>query len=109
MAILTREEYLKRIQDMIGDDSSDESVSFLEDLTDTYNDLDNRANGDGEDWKTKYEENDKAWKKRYMQRFFSGSGYSNYEEDETTMLTPDEIALEKAQSITVDELFEEKE
>lgn len=108
MAILTREEYLKRIQDMIGDDASDESVSFLEDLTDTYNDLETRANGDGNDWKEKYEENDKAWKKRYMQRFFSGNGYSQLE-DETTVLTPDEIALEKAENITVDELFEEKE
>ena len=30
-----------------------------------------RASGDGEDWKTKYEENDKEWRRKYTERFFS--------------------------------------
>ena len=39
---------------------------MLEDVSDTFTDLNERS---GEDWKTKYEENDKAWRKRYTDRF----------------------------------------
>lgn len=74
MAIKTKDELFEMIHTRIGDDSSDEAISFLEDVTDTYNDLEQRANGNGEDWKKKYEENDKAWKERYKHRFYGGDG-----------------------------------
>ena len=35
------------------------------------NDLETKAQGDGTDWKTKYEENDASWRKRYTERFYS--------------------------------------
>ena len=54
MAIKTKDELFEMIHTRIGDDSSDEAISFLEDVTDTYNDLEQRANGNGEDWKKKY-------------------------------------------------------
>ena len=103
MAILTREEFLTTIHNKIGDDSSDESIKFLEDMTDTYNDLEDKINNNGEDWKHKYELNDAMWKKRYQNRFFSSNGYSNPEmKDEES---PEDKALEKANTITFSDLF----
>ena len=73
MSVLSRDEYFARIEEMTKN-HSDESITLLEDLTDTYNDLEKRANGDGENWKEKYDELDKTWKERYRHRFFSSDG-----------------------------------
>ena len=72
MPILNRDEYFSRLKEYIGEDSSDTAVSFLEDMTDTYNDHENRLAGDGVDWKKKYDELDATWTKRYRSRFFNG-------------------------------------
>ena len=71
MAVKTREEILESFKTRLGENPDDESISFLEDVTDTLNDFEKRANGDGIDWKSKYEENDANWRKKYTERFFS--------------------------------------
>ena len=71
MAIRTREELLESIRDRVGEQTDDETIAFLEDVTDTLTDFETRANGDGEDWESKYKENDEAWRKKYTERFFS--------------------------------------
>ena len=72
MAVKTREEILESFKTRLGENPDDESISFLEDVTDTLDDFEKRANGDGIDWKSKYEENDANWRKKYTERFFSG-------------------------------------
>lgn len=69
MAIRTREEINTALAAFIGDNTSDEAISLLEDVTDTMADLSAAA---GEDWKTKYDELDKSWRERYKQRFTEG-------------------------------------
>ena len=71
MAVKNKEEILEAIKTRVGEQTDDETISFLEDVSDTFTDLETRANADGEDWKTKYEENDKMWRERYTTRFFS--------------------------------------
>ena len=71
MAVKNKEEILEAIKTRVGDNTDDETISLLEDVSDTFTDLETRANGDGEDWKTKYKENDKTWRERYTNRFFS--------------------------------------
>lgn len=71
MAVRNKEEILEAIKTRVGEQIDDETISFLEDVSDTFTDLETRANGGGEDWKTKYEENDKSWRERYTNRFFS--------------------------------------
>lgn len=71
MAVKTREEILESFKTRLGEKPDDESISFLEDVTDTLDDFEKRANGDGTDWKSKYEENDANWRKKYTERFFS--------------------------------------
>ena len=71
MAVKTREEILESFKSRLGENPDDESISFLEDVTDTLDNFEKRANGDGTDWKSKYEENDANWRKKYTERFFS--------------------------------------
>lgn len=72
MAVLSKEEFMARVSARIGDDTSDDAIAFAEDMSDTFADLETKANGDGTDWKAKYEQNDKEWREKYKERFFSG-------------------------------------
>jgi hypothetical protein len=99
MAILKKEDFLAKLQEKFGSDNSDESITFIEDMVDTYNDLENRTKGDGVDWKRKYEENDAAWLKRYQHRFFSGGNMNFPKADE------DESDDDKIAKITINDLF----
>lgn len=72
MAVRTREEILETIRTRVGDQTDDETISFLEDVTDTLTDLETRANGDEENWEQRYKDNDAEWRKKYKERFFSG-------------------------------------
>lgn len=83
MAVKNKDEILASIQTMFGEQTDDESIAFLEDITDTLNDLETRAQGDGTDWKSKYVQNDADWRKRYTERFYSN-------EPETSPETPPE-------------------
>ena len=103
MAILDHDEYFNRLHERLGDDTSDEGISFLEDMTDTYNDLANRANGDGIDWKAKYQELDESWKKRYRHRFFSGGDTGVPDQYDT------EDNGEHPEDITFDDLFKRRD
>ena len=71
MAVKTREEILESVKEIFGDNTDDNTIAFLEDITDTITDLEDKANGDGTDWKAKYTENDEAWRKKYKERFYS--------------------------------------
>lgn len=71
MAVKTREEILEEVKARVGEQDDDETIAFLEDITDTFSDLETRANGDGIDWKARYEENDAKWRKKYAERFYS--------------------------------------
>lgn len=70
MAVRSREEILTAINTRFGEQTDDDTISFLEDITDTLTDLETRAS-DGTNWRTKYEENDADWRKRYTERFYS--------------------------------------
>ena len=71
--VRTKDELLASIKDRFKDDTSDETISFIEDVSDTINDLETKAL-DETDWKSKYEENDKQWREKYRDRFFNSEG-----------------------------------
>ena len=106
MAILSREELNKRIKERIGEDTSDEAIQLIEDINDTYDSLNkgNGANDDGEDWKSRYEENDKMWRQKYRDRFFEPVPNSK----DPTNPEPEEIKTDeekKAETVTINDLF----
>lgn len=87
MAVKTREEILELVRARVGDQTDDETIAFIEDITDTLSDLETRAKGDGIDWKAKYEENDAEWRKKHTERFYSSEPEPNPEPpkpDDTT-------------------------
>ena len=69
MAVRTTDEILESIRTRVGDSTEDADLEFLEDVTDTLSDLREKTSGQ-EDWKAKYEENDKQWREKYRDRFF---------------------------------------
>lgn len=73
MAVKTREELLESIRTRVGEQTDDETIAFLEDVTDTLTDFETRANGNGEDWEQRYKDNDAEWRKKYTERFFSSA------------------------------------
>lgn len=75
MAVKTIDEIMKKVRERIGEDDSDEAIEFIEDISDTFESFSN-----AEDWKTKFEENDKKWREKYRDRFFTSK--EELEEDE---------------------------
>lgn len=75
MSVKTREEILAEVKARVGEQTDDETIAFLEDVSDTFSDLETKAKGDGTDWKAKYEENDAEWRKKYTERFYSSDPY----------------------------------
>lgn len=73
MAVKTREEILEEVKARVGEQTDDETIAFIEDISDTLSDLEIKAQGDGTDWKTKYEENDAEWRRKYTERFYSSN------------------------------------
>lgn len=105
MAILTKDDFLSKLKAKIGDDTSDEALQLIEDMTDTYNDLftKSQSNSSGEDWKAKYEENDKMWREKYKERFFSGSdNVDPLPEPKAPEKTEDE---KHAEEVSINDLF----
>ena len=103
MSVLNKEEFLSKIHERIGNDTSDEAIAFMEDMTDTYNSLATVASSnEAEMWKKKYEENDASWKQKYIHKFFHG-GTVNYE----PMNKPNEPEEDRT-NITIDDLFEKE-
>ena len=102
MAVRTKEEILELINTRIGEDTSDDAISMIEDITDTLDDYQARVEESG-DWRARYEENDAAWRARYKARFF-GDASEDPAPDPEEPEEP-EGAEEKT---TFEELFEEK-
>lgn len=100
--VLNKEEFLATLKNRVGEDTSDDAIKFLEDMSDTYDDLVNRT-GDSDEWKKKYEENDKSWRDKYTKRFFEKTDPAS---------TPKPEQLEDGEgdnAIKIEDLFKDKE
>jgi hypothetical protein len=100
MAVKTMEEILESLRGRFGDEPTDDDIAMLEDITDTFTDFEEKTS-DATNWKNKYEENDKAWKKKYSDRFFSKDGGKDYPAEQEDL---DDKPLK-----TFDDLFTVKE
>ena len=105
MATLGRKEFFETLNKLIGDNSSDEAITALENLTDTFNDFENRTSG-STDWEKRYNENDKMWREKYRARFFDSDAEKQPvpEPEPEPEKTPEQV---KAETISIDDLFRE--
>lgn len=101
MAVRSKEEILEAVRGRIGNATDDETIAFLEDITDTFSDYESRVQGDGVDWKSKYEENDREWRQKYTDRFFST--------EPKTEEPPTKEETEEDKPMTFDDLFKEED
>lgn len=106
--VLTREDFMNKLKERIGDDTSDESLKLLEDMTDTFNDLVKKAQGNkktDEDWEKELKAKDEEWRKKYRDRFFS-SDVTSESSKEDELIMPKEEKPTPEETISIDDLFE---
>ena len=94
MAVLSREDLMRRLNEALGEDAD---VSIMEDVADTYDAVADHS--DADEWERRYNENEAAWRKRYRDRFESGTP------DPTGTNTEYETQEEEIKVKTFDELF----
>ena len=97
--IRNKDDLLRAINERFTDDNSDEVLSLIEDVTDTFNDLEIRA-ADSINWEEKYNSLDADWRRRYRERFFD----SDYQPEDPKEFEDDE---EPELKTKFEELFEE--
>lgn len=98
MAVKSKTELLNAIKAKLGEDTSDETLELIEDISDTITDYETKT-ADSTDWKQKYQENDDNWRKKYRDRFF------NTPADEAKDIPDDKLPLNEDKKMTYDELF----
>lgn len=80
MAIKSRNEILNQIKTKFADQTDDDTISFLEDVSDTLDDLESKAS-DTTNWEKKYNDNDAEWRRKYTERFYSPKEKDEQEDD----------------------------
>ena len=102
-AFASKEEFMGAIKSIVGDNNSDEAIAFIENASDTYDELSKSSapSDDTTDWQKKYEENDAQWRQKYTERFFSGS--TSGETKDVTKTEP-----EKSPAKAIEDLFTER-
>lgn len=111
MAKRTLEELTNLIKSKFSENPTDDEISLLEDITDTYNafsasntdDLSarlNEAESKNAEWEQKYNDNDAMWRKKYIDRF----------EGKVTDIPEVKQSLEadRSANITIEDLFSPK-
>ena len=99
MSVLSKDDFMNYIKNLVGEDTSDETMSIIEDMSDTYDNL--STNSNAEDWETKYNELDKTWREKYKARFFD-TGVPEEITEETSDETENDVK-------NFDDLFNESE
>lgn len=99
--IKTKEDLLAEIKAYIGERTDDETVSLVENVTDTLSDMEKNGNAEA-----RVKEVEDMWRAKYMERFFDGD-----KEEKITEVKEDEETEEKARSeeIKIEDLYTEKE
>lgn len=77
MAIKTKQEILDSLKKFIPDeDTSDDTLTFLQDVSDTLD-----AGAENVDYKQQLADNDKQWRQKYRDAFYSPPDKSDSEQD----------------------------
>lgn len=94
MARLSKDELIEKVRKYVGDRTDDETIEIIEDISDSID------SSEADEWKQKYEENDKMWRDKYISRFV--------EKKEDELDTPPEHEEEKEYN-SFEDLFTQEE
>ena len=95
MAKLSKDELIAKVKKYVGDRTDDETIEIIEDISDSID------SSDADEWRQKFEENDKMWRDKYISRFL--------EKKEDELDTPTEHEEEEKEYNSFEDLFEEEE
>lgn len=95
MAVLSKDELIEKVRKYVGDRTDDETIEIIEDISDSID------SSDADEWKQKYQENDKMWRDRYISRFV--------EKKEDELDTPTEHEEEEKEYNSFEDLFEKED
>lgn len=95
MAKLSKDELIEKVRKYVGDRTDDETIEIIEDISDSID------SSSADEWKQKYEENDKMWRDKYISRFV--------EKKEDELDTPTEHEEEEKEYNSFEDLFEKEE
>lgn len=95
MAKLSKDELIEKVRKYVGDRTDDETIEIIEDISDSID------SSDADEWRQKFEENDKMWRDKYISRFL--------EKKEDELDTPTEHEEEEKEYNSFEDLFEEEE
>lgn len=98
MAKLSKDELIEKIKKYVGDRTDDDTIEIIEDISDSI------VPSDTDEWKQKYEENDKMWRDKYIARFLGKK-----EEEKFTPSEHEEEEEEEKEYNSYDDLFEKEE
>lgn len=95
MSKLSKDELIEKVKKYVGDRTDDETIEIIEDISDSID------TSDADEWRQKYEENDKMWRDKYVSRFFDKTGEG--------LETPTEHEEEEKEYKSYEDLFEKEE
>jgi hypothetical protein len=95
MAKLSKDELIEKVRKYVGDRTDDETIEIIEDISDSID------SSDADEWRQKFEENDKMWRDKYISRFL--------EKKEDELDTPTVHEEEEKEYNSFEDLFEEEE
>lgn len=95
MAKLSKDELIEKVKKYVGDRTDDKTIEIIEDISDSID------SSDADEWREKFEENDKMWREKYISRFL--------EKKEDELDTPTEHEEEEKEYNSFEDLFEEEE
>lgn len=106
MSVLNREQFTATLQARVGTDTSDEGLKFVEDMMDTFNEMESKFTGQSEEvWQKKLTDLDNEWRTKFQQRFFNSASTTpgDVKEDQEDDVRDD------GKLVTFDDLFTERE
>ena len=98
--VKTKDEIMEEIRAYIGDRSDDQTISLIENISDTIDDY--AAHGDYDE---KLMAVEAEWRRKYIDRFMTGGEKKNDVEVEKT----EDEEKDKSEEIKIEDLYTEKE
>lgn len=110
MPKLTKDDYKARFSEFFGESPDDKNLTFMEDLTDTLDELfagggASPGNGGKTYTEEEYKALDASWRKKYTERFYTPVPEKKPEEDKESKENKEKERLE---SIKLEDLFEKR-
>lgn len=100
MAVLTREQFMEKLNTLTDGKTDDDTLTMIQDFSDTFKSLEEKEDVEAVrgDYEAKLKSLDDTWRNKYRDAFFNGA-----EEKK------DEVIEEKEEPHTYEELFKEEE